>query len=223
MSAIILLLVCLQLLSSQTINEPDKLYAELSESALHSTGRSESGSQFSVGWSSSSHTGNTAESQSSVEWSSSTHMGNRAQSQSSVGQSSSRHMGNTAESETKETSENLNKYPNALTIMYKAELPEHDVMTSSSINPKNVAMVTGKKTHLRISEPFISTTALATTVPDLTIPTSVLAKPGGSDTASTVTPAVSMATDQIQESISDPVAKETSMGNSCLYLDNITK
>ena len=168
MPVYILLLVCLQLLSTQAVNESKKLYAELSESAMHSTGRSESESQSSVGWSSSTHTGNTAE------------------------------------SETRETTENLNKYP-------------------SSNNPKKVTMVTGNETNIQTSESFISTTALATTVTDLMISTGILTKPFDPDTTSIATPGVSVATDQIQESISGPFTNQMSMGNCCLQLDNFTK
>ena len=188
MATFIVLFVCLHLLPSPTINESEKRYTAVSESAIQSTRGSESETLF------------TGRSKSGMKSNGSS----ESETQSTEGRSFSTHTGHLSDSETM-------KKPHGSLTTTVSEI-EHNLRDlSSSISAEIFSMATEEKTMEtipRTHETFISTTALK-----LMISTSVKAKSADSDSASTATPGVSMTTDQLQESISDPVTKETSMGN----------
>ena len=194
MSAFIFLLVCLQLLS-QTVKS-ERIHTTGSNSPIPSTITSGFTKQY---------TG-----------------GSESETSSTKGCSTSTNMGHLTESETMGIPV---KPPSSLTTTDSET--EHNLRDqSSSISPEKFSMVTEKKrieTNPRTQETLSSTTALATTVPDLMVPTRELTKLHNHDSSPTVTPAVFLTTDQIQESISYPITKEVSTGNCCLYLNKFTK
>ena len=145
-----------------------------------------------------------------------------SEAQSTKGCSSSTNMGYLTELETMGTPV---KSRSSLTTTNSET--EHNLRDKSpSINPEKFFMVTEEKIiemNPRTQEPLSSTTALAATVPNLMTPTRELTKLHNHDSSPTITPTVFLPTDQIQETISDPITKEVSTGNCFLYLNKFTK